>query len=844
MAQCHEDDVLPSNNNKNNNDPSAVMLARLEHVPDVALEAIVDSLDDPDFAACMRASRLFWVCSKTRTRARLLSKSLTPGEAVLVDDPVPVLDYMRRRRGVRFRPCHLYAAAKRNRIDAVRWLVANADWHVDDASSMDTWLAASGRAHVGLVAESDADACYETCKYYGAQGSRDVYQACAPSSACNLERLDATSIRVPLCLCNIGDAAAKRGHRAVIDALLATPGYGHTDYGALLAAVYGHMDTAEYLMDRGRAAITLGTHWPDDDVVSEALLCDRLDVAARFFEAAGRACSSEVLVHHVPETAVRWTERKAWSDTANEPDYYPETDDGDDQEGEEDDGDGGDGSDERGHDAEKQGDNSSVDRLSSNDARGGALAQQEQKRRHDERDRQAYAKIERVLASGLIAPDETQYAVNRALVFAVHRGRMALVRLLHEKHNARLTDDGVPHGQRHRGHNHNEPIASAAAKNDVRMLAYMVGECGTAVVGPDAMDDAAREGALAALTYLANHSDARPSPRALKRAASAGHANTAAFLCERMPQQCRIGPALRRALDADHNIVVSVLLEHASVADVLYALETALGDDRIRLNRALALRGAPSGADADDDNGDGSGDNAGVDMPWEGAARISQARVAMARRQLAKAEARGADALVACVQEWGHETAAAAYANQPVQDRAACNGSIDLLRTFLRFGLGTATRSAMSSAMFNGRVDAMRLLHRHYDIEGPWAGHALDDAIANGHMDALVFAQAHFDWPWWSAAAVDKAAAQGRLRVVRFLHARRSLDRPWCTADALDGAISDGHWRVAAFLHAAGASCTLSVIDEACRKATKPPCCCLWLGPLMEAIRQRSLGVA
>ncbi|AVK77247.1 hypothetical protein pmac_cds_559 [Pandoravirus macleodensis] len=838
------DDGAPSSDN----DQPGMTLARLEHVPDVALEAIVDSLDDADFAACVAASRLFWVCSKTRTRARLLSKTLTPDEAVLLDDPVPVLDYMRRRRGVRFRPRHLYAAAKRSRIDAVRWLVGHADWHVDDASSMDVWLATDGVAPLALVTESDADACYETCKYDTVKHPDDTCRLCALSRTADCQSLGGTMIRVPLCLCNIGDAAAKRGHHTVIDTLLATPGYGHTDYGAVLAAVNGHMDTAKYLMDRGRAGTSLGSHWPDDDIVSEALLCNRLDVAARFFEAAGRPCSSEVLVYYVPESTGRWADRKLWADTTNEPNYYPETDDDDDESDDDDDdyNDDNDKETECDDGGEKQENRGDVADPFSADKRNEALTQQQQqqqKQRRDKDDHRAYAKIERVLSSGLIAPDETQHAVNRALVFAVHRGRLALVRLLHEKHNARLTDDGVPPGQRHRGHNHNEPIASAAVNNDVRVLAYMIGERGTAVVGPDAMDDAARDGALAALTYLADHSDARPSPRALKRAASAGYANTVAFLCERMPQQCRIGPALRRALAGGHSMVVSVLLEHASVADVRYALQTALGDDRVRLRRALTLRGAPRGDDDDDDD-DGNGGDEDIAAPSEDGMRVSPDRVAMARRQLAKAEARGADALVACVQEWGHETAVAAYANQPVQDYAACNGSIGLLSTFLRLGLGTATRSAMSNAMFNGRVNAMRLLHRHYNSAGPWVGHALDDAVANGHMDVLVFAQTHFDWPWWSARAVDKAAAQGRLRVVRFLHTRRLLDRPWCTTDALDGAIRDAHWRVAAFLHAAGASCTRPVIDEALRKATKPSCCCLWLGPLMEAIRQKSLAAS
>lgn len=793
----------------------AAVVARLEHVPDSVVEAIVDALDDRDFGACMAASRLFWVCSKAKTRARLLSKTLSPDEAVLLDDPVRVLDYMRRRRGVRFHPQHLRTAVKRDRADAVRWLVDHADWQVDDATTMALWLASDGAAPTALVAEADMDACYETCRYDRPKHPGDPCPSCAPSRVVDQRRTDGMSIRVPLCLCTLGDAAAKRGHGHTLKVLLSAHGYGHTDYGVLLAASRGHMDAVEYLLDRSNVAVSLGSWWPDDDIVSQTVCRGRVDLALRVFEAGGRPYSPEILVYYVPPSIVRWRARALWADTADEPNYYHSDDDNDDDDGDDDD------------DDQQKDCTDNPDRDDTHDTRKYTASQVQQKRRYDKQDHRAYATMRQVLDSGLIAPDKTQRAVDRALTFAVNYGRMALVRLLHEKCGARLTDDGVPAGQRHRGHNHDEPVASAAARNDVRMLAYMIGRRGTAVVGPDAMDDAAREGALAALNYLADHSDARPSPRALKRAASAGHAATASFLCARAPDQCRIGPALRRALAGGHHTVTSALLEHASAADVRYALRAAVGDDRARLCRALALRGDLREGDRDTPGGDGP---------------TSPTRVALALRQLSKAQDQGADAFVACVDKWGRETAAAAYEGQPIQDYAAYNSRIDHLRVLLRLGLGTATHRGMSAAIFNGHLDVMRLLHDHYGDGGPWVGHVFDRSVANGHIKALVFMHRHFAWPWWSADAVDRAAAEGRLNVVRFLHARRSPDRPWCTVGALDGAIRGTYWRVAAFLHAAGARCTPEVIDEAL--AAKRPCCCLWLTPLMEAIRQRSLGAA
>nr|UMO78708.1 hypothetical protein [Pandoravirus belohorizontensis] len=802
----------------------AAVIARLEHIPDSVMEAIVDSLNDRDFGACTVASRLFWVCSKARARARLLSKTLSPDEAVLLDDPVRVLDYMRRRRGVRFRPQHLRAAVKRDRADAVRWLVDHADWQVDDAPTMALWLASDGAAPTALVAESDMDACYETCRYGGPERPGDPCPSCAPSRVIDQRRTDGMSIRVPLCLCTLGDVAAKRGHGHTLKVLVGARGYGHTDYGVLLAASHGHTDVAEYLLDRGNVAVSLGSWWPDDDIVSQTVCRGRADLALRVFEAGGRSCSAEILIHYVPPSIVRWRARAVWADTADEPNYYHSDDDDDDDSDKDDDGE--DDKDQQ-KDCIGNLDGDSDDYDGTQDTRKYTASQARKKRRCDKQDRRAYAMMRQVLDSGLIAPDKTQRAVDRALTFAVNYGRMALVRLLHEKCGARLTDDGVPAGQRHRGHNHDEPVASAAARNDVRMLAYMVGRRGTAVVGPDAMDDAARQGALAALNYLADHSDARPSPRALKRAASVGHAATASFLCARAPDQCRIGPALRRALAGGHHAVTAVLLEHASAADVRYALRAAVGDDRARLCRALALRGDLREADREMPRGDGP---------------TSPTRVALALRQLSRAQDQSIDAFVACVDKWGRETAVAAYEGQPIQDYAAYNSSIDHLRVLLRLGLGTATHRGMSAAIFNGHVDVMRLLHDHYGDNGPWVGRVFDRSVANGHIKALLFMHRHFAWPWWSADAVDRAAAEGRLNVVRFLHARRAPDRPWCTVGALDGAIRGTHWRVAAFLHAAGARCTPEVIDKAL--AAKRSCCCLWLTPLMEAIRQRSLGAA
>jgi hypothetical protein len=777
------------------------------------VETIVDFLDDRDFGACMIASRLFWVCSSSRVRARLLSKTLTPDEAVLIDDPVRVLEHMRHRRGVRFRPRHLYKAAKCGRTDAVRWLVAHADWIVDDAESMRAWLARDGMAPVDLAMDADNDACYQEC-YYGPVDEKGGCITCAHIS--KSDRPKEETIRIPLCLCDAGDGAARRGRLDALDTLIGLPGYGFSQFAASAAAVNGHDHVTERILSRSDVAVSSETIM-SGDIVCTAARGGRLDLAKRLLEVCGETHLSEVLISFVPYAPQPLTD---WVDTTDEPDYYRRRSDSNRDDSDDDsDPDGDD------KDSNSESDDSLVD------ANGKACAADQErclllKKQHNKADANAFALMQRVIESGIIPDDQLERAVNRALLFAVSGGRMLLVALLHEKYGARLVDDGVPAGHERRDVNNDDPLSMAAYNNDVRVLRYMVGVCGAVVEGPDAMDSAARQGALASVTYLVTAANARPSPRALKRAAANGHANTVSFLCTHLRDDCRIGPALRRALAKGHDHVVALLLEHASSQDVRHALAMAGADGyaRDRLWRALRVRNDLQPRD--------------LEVPADSPKRALAA--ASLRRQLDHLEYKGAKCLEACVKKYGRDNAVIAYGNRPIQDHLACNGKTDLLRVVLRMGIGTVTRRAMVNAAGNGYIHIMRLLHDHYGSEGPWAGRLLDDVVASGRVDVLAFMDEHFDWTWWSAEGVDAAAAKGHLAAVRFLYARRRPGVAWCTVAALSGAVRGGQWRTAAFLHAAGARCALDTIDRAI--AGKKLCCCLWVAPLMEAIRQRSLA--
>ncbi|EQC33906.1 hypothetical protein SDRG_08586 [Saprolegnia diclina VS20] len=126
-------------------------------------------------------------------------------------------------------------------------------------------------------------------------------------------------------------------------------------------------------------------------------------------------------------------------------------------------------------------------------------------------------------------------------------------------------------------------------------------------------------------------------------------------------------------------------------------------------------------------------------------------------------------------------------------DDVADKGFFSLVRSLHERGV-VGSRDAMDKAAANGHLAIVRLLHsqRH---EGCTLK-AMTAAAINGHLEVVRFLDAHRN-EGCTTRAMDEAAANGHLEVVQFLHFNRTEG---CTYKALDGAITKGHLDVVRFL--------------------------------------------
>ncbi|KAF0719834.1 Aste57867_754 [Aphanomyces stellatus] len=98
-----------------------------------------------------------------------------------------------------------------------------------------------------------------------------------------------------------------------------------------------------------------------------------------------------------------------------------------------------------------------------------------------------------------------------------------------------------------------------------------------------------------------------------------------------------------------------------------------------------------------------------------------------------------------------------------------------------------------------GHVNVLALFHRtKILLVGRCTTWAMDRAAANGHLAVLAFLHTHRpDVGWATSAAIDMAASYGHLEVVRWLHDHGAT----CTSLAMDGAAASGHLKIVKFLH-------------------------------------------
>ena len=104
------------------------------------------------------------------------------------------------------------------------------------------------------------------------------------------------------------------------------------------------------------------------------------------------------------------------------------------------------------------------------------------------------------------------------------------------------------------------------------------------------------------------------------------------------------------------------------------------------------------------------------------------------------------------------------------------------------------TTDAMDRAAGNGQLDVVQWLHEHRS-EGCTTD-AMDLAAGNGQLDVVRWLHEHRS-EGCTTNAMDRAAANGHLRVVRWLHEHRSEG---CTNRAINSAVTRGHLKVVQLL--------------------------------------------
>ncbi|KAF0694208.1 hypothetical protein As57867_014838, partial [Aphanomyces stellatus] len=116
--------------------------------------------------------------------------------------------------------------------------------------------------------------------------------------------------------------------------------------------------------------------------------------------------------------------------------------------------------------------------------------------------------------------------------------------------------------------------------------------------------------------------------------------------------------------------------------------------------------------------------------------------------------------------------------------------------------------SALDAAAANGHLELVRFLHGH-GVQ--CTTFALDQAATNGHLDVVRFLVEHCKR--CTTDAMDGAAANGHFNIVQFLQAKRTEG---CTSNAMDDAAFHGHTDIVRFLHSFypdEGGCTVEVMN-------------------------------
>ncbi|EQC25840.1 hypothetical protein SDRG_16289 [Saprolegnia diclina VS20] len=146
-----------------------------------------------------------------------------------------------------------------------------------------------------------------------------------------------------------------------------------------------------------------------------------------------------------------------------------------------------------------------------------------------------------------------------------------------------------------------------------------------------------------------------------------------------------------------------------------------------------------------------------------------------------------------------------------ILDDVAGKGFLPLVISLHERELNCSTK-AMDTAAANGHLEVVRFLHEHRR-EG-CTTRAMDEAATNGNLEVVRFLHASRT-EGCTIEALDGAARNGLLAIVRFLIEHRAEG---ASPHILDAAAAKGHYGVVQYLHSLGSfDATVAAVDDAAR---------------------------
>ncbi|KAE9111253.1 hypothetical protein PF007_g11552 [Phytophthora fragariae] len=142
---------------------------------------------------------------------------------------------------------------------------------------------------------------------------------------------------------------------------------------------------------------------------------------------------------------------------------------------------------------------------------------------------------------------------------------------------------------------------------------------------------------------------------------------------------------------------------------------------------------------------------------------------------------------------------------------AAASGHVEMME-WLHSNCNIGTTGAMDAAVINGRLDALKWLHKH--TSSTCSTDAMDIAAFNGHFAVVQWLHEHTS-AGCTTDAMDNAAGRGHLDIVKWLHHNRTEG---CTSDAMDHAALSGALETVKWLGENRAEgCTTDAMDVAAK---------------------------